>query len=328
MYPESTNSDVTITVTWQHNFPKGDDPYNGSTTAAEVEVSGAADAIYDSVQALAWLAGALRFPTDERLSLSEVTLHHLRNERSDHIHFDLRLSDLRRVTSQHPLCWHKLFGETVVVSGFPIRARDKDDEAIGLEITAPMMITLAGTVCEAAYEKGLILRGLSTTLIPTKTVESGCAIQWHLFSDDDNLLLSKQIDCFPQWVQTDSIFQLCQKRAFLGWCNPATVILGMSQVDYGNIDFSEWQKSLTYKRITLLSFDLSVNLLGHGGPNTSAQISVGRRQRGHYWNVPKDLRERSCDAQVNPVLQHDQEDKRAWLVPLASTLLHMVHLLC
>lgn len=225
IYPESTNEGITIAVIWQYNFLHGGTPSNNNITPAKVQVSGAAEAVSDCVQTLAWLAATLRFPTHEWLSLSEVTLHHLPSERRGQICFDIHLRDCRRVTLQYPLCWHKLFGQIVVTSGFPIRARDKEGKAVGLEITPSLMVNLAGIVSEAVHGKGLILRGLSSTLIPTKNVQADSGIQWHMFTDDDNLLRSEQVDRFPDWVQTDDILQLFEMRAFLGWCDPATVVL-------------------------------------------------------------------------------------------------------
>lgn len=87
------------------------------------------------------------------------------------------------VVSKYPLCWHQLFGNIVIATGFPIPKRN---DAIGLGIDVPLMASLSGIVCEAARGEGLILRGLSTALIPTKNIESGTAIQWHLFSDNDD----------------------------------------------------------------------------------------------------------------------------------------------
>ena len=54
------------------------------------------------------------------------------------------------------------------------------------------MISLAGIVCQAAHESGIILREVSTMLVPTKKMGSGPAIQWRLFVDGDNLSRSER----------------------------------------------------------------------------------------------------------------------------------------
>lgn len=311
-------------MTLHGEFPRNHAMYKESGSAIQVDVTGPIMAVHDSILALAWLVAVLRSTRFEGLSLSEVTLHQLGSEGHMPIEFEIRQTELRPVASQYSLCWHKLFGHTVIAAGFPIPERY---DAIGLEIDVPLMASLSGIVCEAAHEEGLILRGLSTALIPTKKVESDTAIQWHLFSDDDHLLRSQQADRFPELVQVDDILLLCKKKAFLGWCEPAVVILGTKRGAYDNIDKSTWKKLPKWKRFSGFNIGGAFSILGFGGPNASAQVAVGKRQRGHFWDVEHDLRTRLINAQIKPILIYDQQDRRAWLVPTASALLHMAHTL-
>lgn len=319
------NDGVTIALMLQHNLPKGEASNDKGNPAAQVDIDGPASRVGECVKTLAWLVASLRITNIEGLSLSEVTLHHLRTQpNDDQIRFNLRLCDLRPATSQPPLCWHKLFGQAVIASGFPLPVRN---EGVGLEIAASAMIDLAGIICEAEHESRQVLTGLSTMLIPTRKVESEDAIQWHLFTEDKNPLRSQPVELSPEWMRTDDIRALCKKRAFLGWCDPAIVTLGTEKGDYENIDYGQWTRLPMWKRITGFSIATTTSILAFLGLSFSTQFAIGKRMRGHYWDINKDLRERLVDLQNKPVLLYDRKAKRAWLVPVTSTLLHMAHTL-
>lgn len=331
---ESTLHGTTIIVSWQRTPFKSHSLVDENKSAVQVTIYGPGIQVCESVQTLAWLVASLRITNNSGLSLSEVTLHHIKTQgNTDPIQFDLRQCDLKPVVSRFPLCWHKLFCDAVIAYGFPIPLREN---GVGLEITPSIMMSLAGILCEATYEDGLVLRGLSTTLVPTKEVESGTAIQWHLFTneteetegtEEENPLRSEQMQSLPEWIRRDNIAPLCEKRAFLGWCNPAVVTLGTKRGDYENIDFSRWEKLPKWKRLTGFALGITGSIFGHLSLTASTQVATGKRQRGHFWDVSKDLRGRLSHAQIKPILIYDRKAQRAWLVPLSSTLLHMVHTL-
>src|SRR5438034_1422270 len=75
------------------------------------------------------------------------------------------------------MCWYPLFVRSVIAVGFPIRERKQGK---GLEISPVVMASLAGVAFPVEYDGGLILKGLSTILIPAEPLDADGAVQWHL----------------------------------------------------------------------------------------------------------------------------------------------------
>jgi hypothetical protein len=60
-------------------------------------------------------------------------------------------------------CWHALFLNRVISSGFPIHARQ---EGVGLEISFEYMVAASRCLSLLEYDHGLIAHGLTSILIP------------------------------------------------------------------------------------------------------------------------------------------------------------------
>ena len=75
------------------------------------------------------------------------------------------------------MCWHTLFEHSVIAVQFPYAQRT---QGIGVELSPFLMATLAGIQTAVEFRGGLILRGLSTALIPLGMKDREDAIQWHL----------------------------------------------------------------------------------------------------------------------------------------------------
>jgi hypothetical protein len=82
-------------------------------------------------------------------------------------------------------CWHHLFRAPVIVTGFPILARDHNEE--GLEINLEMMSRLGGADRATIFDGQLIIKGFSTIFVPTARAHN--SILWHLLrkSDDERI---------------------------------------------------------------------------------------------------------------------------------------------
>jgi hypothetical protein len=122
-------------------------------------------------------------------------------------------------TSVGGTCWHALFRNPVVVTGFPILARSTNEQ--GLELPFDVMTILAGSQFATHYDATLILKGLFTMLVPTRRTEQ--TITWHfLFSTGAKRLPYYAFrEGLSEWTGVDgmSVHELETQRLrnFVGW---------------------------------------------------------------------------------------------------------------
>lgn len=88
------------------------------------------------------------------------------------------------------------------------------------------MARLAGIIMPVDFLGGYILKGLSTALIPMEEFEGDGAIQWHFLLTESTEDVIKVKD-----VQT-----LMERKAYLGWCKVAKVLLGTDESNTVDVD--------------------------------------------------------------------------------------------
>ncbi|KAL8924354.1 MAG: hypothetical protein Q9208_004136 [Pyrenodesmia sp. 3 TL-2023] len=206
---------------------------------------------------------------------------------------------------------------------FPLPRRE---EGAGLEISPVLMASLAGIVMVVELQDGLILKGLSTALIPVKYCNNGAAIQWHL-------LHTESPDGFLEALGTDKDFLkvkdpaiLFEKTAYLGWCKHASILLGTHALDYTTVNWSSPAPEQSKVTISGYSFGLASNGLGFFGPAATVNFAIAKSQRTRYVEIEQQLEDRLRLSITKPALVYDTSTQRAWLVPVTSLLLQMMHL--
>jgi hypothetical protein len=126
-------------------------------------------------------------------------------------------------------CWHAMFCNPMVVSGFPILARYNDEQ--GLELPFDIMSTLAEAHLATRYDMILVLKGPCTMLVPT--CQTKRSITWHFLFNKNG----KRIPYYsfrklcPGWISTGNIsasfLDTGNIRNFVGWASHITRHLGM-----------------------------------------------------------------------------------------------------
>jgi hypothetical protein len=145
-----------------------------------------------------------------------------------------------RMLSMEGTCWHAMFRNPVVASGFPILARHEDER--GLELPFDVMSLLAETQHATSYNATLILKGLCTMLIPTRQTKH--SITWHFVYNENGKRIpyySFRERC-PDWISIDKVsadlVEIGNVRNFVGWASDITRHLGTSAIliDYHSRD--------------------------------------------------------------------------------------------
>lgn len=120
-------------------------------------------------------------------------------------------------------CWHALFGEVVIVRGFPIPRRP--DMNTGLELPLNMLAALTRTRYVDTFHSKVFIKGFSSMLVPTRRSED--VVVWHLLYNRRAIDRISYLDCDfePLIIQ---ISDLEQMRHVVGWCCEAECTAGMS----------------------------------------------------------------------------------------------------
>ncbi|CAN9330948.1 unnamed protein product [Alternaria alternata] len=107
-------------------------------------------------------------------------------------------------------------------------------------------------------------------------------------------------------------------RAIVGWCSVATTCLGSTHAKYENIDYTKATEANSAPRCTGTSFGFQQ--FGVAALDVKFGLKDGKshfQRAGPYRRIVQ-------LADSSPIVLHDIEDKRSWLVPATNVMLHIV----
>ena len=315
----SLSSDISISI----KLRSADVQY--SKDGATIIINGPKGHTINIAQQLAWVSTVFRISQGGQFARSEFMIH----ESKDANIFNLKLFGLRNVRATPRACWHPLFLNGVLAFGFPIRARDGE---IGIEIPFEAMTYLAGISGPMEYGGGLILKGYSTIIFPKplspRSIDLGqTSCQWHLIYDRKPTPLPLSMlageESRALWPLMD-LMSLVHKRTFLGCYKKVNIHLGTKDVSYDRITYSHTNPSRRKPEISGFSFTFA--LPKFGGPSATTNFTIPKR-------LSLTREEHSYEqilmyGSTMPLILYDtsDSDRRAWMVPALSVILHMCHI--
>ncbi|KAF7502091.1 hypothetical protein GJ744_007220 [Endocarpon pusillum] len=318
-------------ITARHIPTHGAQLGSRDTYPTSFEISACLETQIQIAQALCWFSAAVRSPPSQSRMKSKIRFESSSNKKdpSDAC-FDITMHPVEPFEAEN-MCWHHVFKNCVIAVQFPIAPREQG-QGVGLEIPSALMTTLAGIVRAVEFQGGIILKGLQTALIPIEELEGGGAIQWHLYvtdSMDGSIELKDPISGKQdiQFLKVQDVQRLlCQKRAYLGWCQKAKVLLGTIHGQYDAVTYSK--PSCDVQRFECTGFTLGgvLNILGWGGLTANVQFAIAKGMKTSFMDADRSLKERLEKATIKPCTVYDTTTRRGWLVPQACLLLHMMHL--
>ena len=135
-----------------------------------------------------------------------------------------------------------------------------------------------------------------------------------------------EIEGIDGYYKVQNVQQLWAKKAYLGWCSVATVLLGTQEARYQDVTWSDSSKVRRHIEISGFSLSLGSAGLGFGGPTATANFVIPRAQRTHFMDVENQLKDRLKYSIARPVIVYDTSDQRGWMIPIVCLILYMVHL--
>jgi hypothetical protein len=289
--------------------------------------------VLDLVEALDWLCKSMRTPSTkdghfvssasyhvERCAVAQDYIHDQSGGSAIQLHklqpcVSLKTSSLPEI--QHD-CWLSLFDSCVIVKT-PLASRDGFGK--GLEMSFDLMVDLAASEFCLKINSTLVFFGYQTVLYPVE-IDGDCA-QFHLETVTHGQINPYTMD-LKNGLPADDYSQFKTMRCFVGWCEVAHIKLGTrdlaARVRYSN--GRDQPRSLNPEGYSFLgqlgaSFPLSAIL----GLQKNYKYSCHRIRSTHTTNYMVLLQ----DTSQQSVVLYDATQRRCWLVPKLSLLLHMSH---
>jgi hypothetical protein len=182
---------------------------------------GTVDSVVEIGEQLAWLGSAIRSsPQEQGIMCCMPTVRLVDKVTSPHFAIAFVLSTpVPSSDSGH--CWHSLFRNPTLVTGYPIPKRSSF--GYGLEIPLNIMAGVAHAKRATVFNGKLFLKGFSTLLIPIKISDE--MLVWHLIYKDTGGHISY---LETELGQENAIASedLVRYRHILGWCGDAKYYTG------------------------------------------------------------------------------------------------------
>ena len=271
-------------------------------------------------QQLAWLSTVFRLPNENKFARSEFIIH----ETGDPNIFKLRLLKLRDIWPTSRACWHPLFLNGVLAYGFPVRDREGK---VGVELPFDAMTYLAGISGPVEYRGGVVLKGFSTIIFPKPqtTGSDQTSGQWHLIYNRKSTPIPLSLLAEEKGralLPLEGLVSLAQERTFLGCYKQVDIHLGTEDIAYERINFSH--ASPPRRKLEFSGLGLGLSIPKFGGP--SATVNFTYPKRLSLTREEKSYEQILSYSRTMPLILYDTFDRRAWMVPALSCILHMIHL--
>lgn len=183
-----------------------------------------------------------------------------------------------------------------------------------------MMVELAAVNYPFEYEKGIVLKGFRTMLVPSAkwNTESGLAIQWHFIDSLDEVELSELTDDkkYHIWNEAPQLETVrAATRTFLGWSYRYEIKLRHENLSsHLSADVQSDGKRLTFKSV---AFNMTLGKAPFVvGVNTTFEVQDG----SIAYPRPTEFHEMIIRSKTSPVLLFAPDEGRGWLVPRIKVL--------
>jgi hypothetical protein len=270
------------------------------------------------IEAWDWFCRAVRRPTLKETKISDASYDFVLRKRTDSkkaltISGHLHLSPSPEIDH---CCWEELFQScTLVLSNLKPRI----GFGKGMEMSFDLMLSLAAAEFQLVVDGGVVFIGYRTILFPT-ALYGDCA-QFHLLTASEGQI-NPYMQKYGSRILTEDATQFEKKRCFLGWCTNAQVNLGTKNLPISIKSSRGGDKETSIK----LDGYAAVMQAGASAPlaaNLSLQSSYKCFSHRLRFTPASNYTQLLQDTAREVTLVYDSDERRGWLVPKLSLLLHM-----
>jgi hypothetical protein len=192
------------------------------TLQSEFHLSGTYLETLEKAEVLIWLAVACRSTSSNSIESCLPRLLRDENDIDQTITFSLHCDMVELDVDQEAGCWRDMFRNPVLALGYPVPIRAHGE--VGLEMSAPMLVTVARAPWATVFDGGLVLKGFSTMAVAVERVES--SILWHFtVRKNGDRLAYHERDCTARLSSLEEAF-FPGARHFVAWTVAAEILVG------------------------------------------------------------------------------------------------------
>ncbi|KAK0616786.1 hypothetical protein B0T14DRAFT_497945 [Immersiella caudata] len=211
-----------------------------------------------------------------------------------------------------------------------------EDFGRGLEIPFDLMICLAAVELPLVIDGGVVFVGYETILVPTAISEDRTTVQFHVIARPKSVepveeghgqinpyLMDLGTRLRGRSMKTE---WLRSRRCFLGWRTEARINLGTRNLD-PKVGYSH-RDLRTSRRASIRGGQEAMLQMGTShGVSALVRVQETYRFTGHQrrFTLSGDYSKLLRDTAAEIVAVYDAQERRCWLVPKLSLLLHMSH---
>lgn len=229
----------------------------------------------------------------------------------------MEINRTTRTPHTNRCCWKPLFTSCNITC---TRYFQLHDFGTGLEISFDLLMSLAAIEFSVVIDEGIVFVGYQTAIIPTKMGENW--VQFHLYTNDNGQINPYQIQ-FEHRLRTGHGTQSFRTmRCFLGWCEVAQINLGTTDLPTG-VGYSTGRS--IPRSIELDGFSPLAQVGGGGIATATVGLQVNYKFTSHtvQFSVVRDYASLITNTARQLAILYDSWEKRCWLVPKLSLLVHM-----
>jgi hypothetical protein len=186
--------------------------------------------VSEVAEQLAWLAATVqpsrreerivaRYPRIKDVRMSSATEESPAAIASALCEFEFDSEPLSSKNQENGVCWTSLFGNAVLVGGYPILRRPQPKT--GLELSLGTMAYLVRSFQVVQYEERIVMKGFSSLLVAT--LMTAGVVLWHLYGSRNP---SERVSYYDDRINTldltrikkNSLRDLEKGRHYIGWC--------------------------------------------------------------------------------------------------------------
>ncbi|CAI6339119.1 unnamed protein product [Periconia digitata] len=306
---------------------------NYSNGKFEVLALGIPYSVAEVGEVLTWLASALQSSPSDRAascnpchkvkvgSLLDGTLQveiNSSNSIADEFVDDVAQRSSRMDPDQTGSCWLQCFRNPMIVEGYPILRRYRDDS--GLEVSLDIMLELTSANFLVDFSRRTVLKGFSVMLALMEKRDS--TILWHMFFNEPGAYISYEDIRVPRldYHETEHTVTpdvLAKSRHILGWCKEVSCLAGTKHASY-DIDWSGLRKPHSFCAFDKVSISAGKYL------SVGASLSIGIKDKSEHVSFEDDYLSTLLMISERFFLIYDVEERRAWLLDGVTTLLHLL----
>lgn len=285
-----------------------------------VSIVGTKNEITRVAQQLVWLCNIFRIPNSDGLSLSRTEFMWLEEG-----NFVIQPKSSEIVSESDNYCWHTLLGNAVIADDFPIPAREAQ---IGLELPFFCLLQLSRVYAEIQFGDHVALYGSSSLLYPTSIStekhtqpSTEPCIQWHLISGEHPHLSADALAEDQGWIRIDDKTSLPTTRCIVGYCRNTSILLGTERFRYDETKSSEMPDNGSTPGVKIKSIEIGTSGAGIFGIQIGMDVLYPKSlevspELTKYDDILDTTRTMS-------MVLYDSGERRGWLVPAQTLLLHM-----